>query len=152
VSRLGNEHFSWADGGGKLWRSKLAILAGLLNIKSLDEFAERFGPKWAYRLQPVIAMINLPYYEDMKLAKMDGWDLVNDRGEPWLGHDLRLPVEIVRESHLQAFVSAKEIELHHQRVRPDRDFKRCVRFKPKFEAERLRPAFKSWLDYTAGEN
>ena len=55
VSRVCNEHFSWADGGGKLWRIKLGILAGLLNIKSLDEFAEQFGPKWAYHLQPAIA-------------------------------------------------------------------------------------------------
>ena len=57
------------SGGGKLWRSKLGVLAGFLNIKSLDEFAERYGPKWAYRLQPAIAMIDLPHYEDMKLAK-----------------------------------------------------------------------------------
>jgi hypothetical protein len=116
VSRLCNEHFSWAGGGGKLWRSKLGILAGLLNIKSLDEFAERYGPKWAYHLQPAIATIALPHYEDMKLAKMDGWDLVNERGEPWPWPDLSLPKAIVRDSHLQAFVLAKEIELHHQRV------------------------------------
>jgi hypothetical protein len=88
----------------------------------------------------------------MKLAKMDGWDLVNERGEPWPGRDLSPPREIVRQSHLQAFVLAKEIELHHQRVRPDRDFKRCIRFKPKPPAGRLCPAFKSWLDYTSGEN
>ena len=58
----------------------------------------------------------------------------------------------MRESHLKAFVLAKDILLHLQRVRPDREFKRCIRFKPKLEAERLRPAFKSWLDYTAGNN
>ncbi len=46
----------------------------------------------------------------------DGWDLVNDRGEPWPWPDLSPPVEVVRQSHLQAFVLAKEIELHHQRV------------------------------------
>jgi hypothetical protein len=97
-------------------------------------------------------MINLPYYEDMKLARMDGWDLRNERGEPWPGTDLAPPVEVVRESHLKAFVLAKEILLRHQRVRPDRDFKRCVRFKPRPPAERLRPVFKSWMDYTAGEN
>jgi hypothetical protein len=152
VSRVCIERFSWAGGGGKLWRAKLGLLAGLLNIKSLDEFAERFGPKWAYHLQPAIAMIDLPYYENMKLAKMDGWDLVNGRGEPWPGPDLSPPVEVVRQSHLQAFVLAKEIELHHQRVRPDRDFKRCVRFNPMHETDRLCPVFKSWLSYTAGEN
>ena len=152
VSRVCNEHFSWAAGGGKLWRSKLGILAGLLNIKSLDEFAERYGPKWAYHLQPALAMIDLPYYDDMKLARMDGWDLRNERGEPWPWPDLSPPVEVVRESHLKAFVLAKEILLHQQRARPDRDFKRCMRFQPQPVAEWLPPAFKSWLDYTAGEN
>jgi hypothetical protein len=61
VSRVCNEHFSWAGGGGKLWRSKLGISAGLLNIKSLDEFAEQYGAKWAYHLQPATARIDLPY-------------------------------------------------------------------------------------------
>ena len=152
VSRVCNEHFSWAGGGGKLWRSKLGILAGLLNIKSLDEFAERFGPKWAYHLQPAIAMIHLSYYDDVKLAKMDGWHLVNQPDEAWPWPDLALSKEIVRESHLQAFVVAKGIELHHQRVRPDRDFKRWVPSKLQPVVERLAPAFKSWLDYTAGNN
>jgi hypothetical protein len=152
VSRVCNEHFSWAGGGGKLWRSKLGILAGLLNIKSLDEFAERYGPKWAYHLQPAIAMIHLPYYDDVKLAKMDGWHLVDQPDEAWPWPDLSLPVKVVRESHLKAFVLAKEIELHHQRVRPDRDFKRFVRFQPQPLVERLRPAFKSWMDYTASKN
>jgi hypothetical protein len=152
VSRLCNEHFSWAGGGGRLWRSKVGILAGLLNIKSLDGFAEQYGPKWAYQLQPALALIDLPYYDDMKLARMDGWDLRNERGEPWPWPYLAPPVEVVRESHFKAFVLAKEILLHQQRVRPDRGFKCCVRFKPKLEAERLRPVFKSWLDYTAGDN
>lgn len=145
VSRLCNERFSWAGGGGKLWRAKLGILAGLLNIHSLDEYAERFGSKWAYYLQPAIAMIDLPYYEDMKLAKMDGWDLVNEHDEPWPWPDLTLRPETYRESHLQAFVLAKEILLQHQQARPDRDFKRCVRFKPKPQVDRLRPVFKSWM-------
>jgi hypothetical protein len=82
---------------------------------------------------------------------MDGWDLVNERGEPWPGHDLVPPGEIVRQSHLQAFVLAKEIELHHQRVRPDRDFKRFIQFNPMSETDRLRPAFKSWLDYSTAD-
>jgi hypothetical protein len=62
VSQLCNERFSWASGGGKLWRAKLGIMAGLLNIRSLDGYAEQFGPKWAYHLQPAIALIELPYY------------------------------------------------------------------------------------------
>ena len=152
VSRVCNEHFSWADGGGKLWLAKLGILAGLLGMDSLDGFAEQFGPKWAYHLQSAIAMIELPYYDDIKLAKMNGWHLVNQPDEAWPWPDFSPSKEIVRESHLKAFVLAKEILLHHQRVRPDREFKRCIRFKPRLEAERLRSAFKSWLDYTAGEN
>jgi hypothetical protein len=152
VSRLCNEHFSWADGGGKLWRAKLRILAGLLGIDSLDGFAEQFGPKWAYHLQPAIAMIDLPYYDDMKLAKMNGWHLMNERDEEWPWPDFTPPVKVVRESHLRAFVLAKEILLHQQRARPDREFKRHLRFQPQPVVERLRPAFKSWMDYTAGEN
>ena len=135
-----------------MWRAKLGILAGLLNIKSLDEFAERYGPKWAYHLQPAIAIIELPYYENMKLARLNGWDLKNERGEPWPFLDLTPPEDFVRKANFQAFVLAKEILLHHQRVRPDRDFKRFIRFKPITETDRLRPVFKSWLDYTAGRN
>jgi hypothetical protein len=44
----------------------------MLNITSLDGFAEKFGPKWAYHLQPAIALIELPYYDDMKLARLNG--------------------------------------------------------------------------------
>jgi hypothetical protein len=152
VSRLCNEHFSWVGGGGKLWRAKLGILAGLLNIRSLDEFAERFGPKWAYQLQPALAMIELPYYENMTLAKLNGWDLRGQNGEEWPYPDLTPPKDFVCQSHLKAFVLAKEIELGHQRVRPDREFKRCALFKPKPPADRLRPVVKSWMDHTAGEN
>jgi len=152
VSRLCNERFSWASGGGKLWRAKLGILAGLLNLRSLDEYAEQFGSKWAYHLEPVLKTIHLPYYEDMKLAKMDGWDLVNEHDEPWPWPDLTLPTKTVNQSHLKAFVAAKEIQLRHRGVRPDRDFKRCVRFKPKPEPERLRPAFKSWIELTVKDD
>jgi hypothetical protein len=91
-------------------------------------------------------------YENMTLAKLNGRDLRGQYGEEWPYPDLTPPEDFVRQSHLKAFVLAKEIELHHQRVRPDRDFKRCVRFKFKPPAERLRPAFKSWLDHTAGNN
>jgi hypothetical protein len=152
VSRVCNERFSWAGLGGRLWRGKLGILAGLLNIKSLDGFAEQFGSKWAYHLQPAIAVIELPYYENMKLAKLNGWDLRNDRGEPWPMPDLTTPPDMVRKSHLQAFMMAKEVWLDRQKFKPDRDFKRCVRFKPKPEPERLRPAFKSWIELTVKDD
>jgi hypothetical protein len=152
VSRLCNERFSWASGGGKLWRAKLGILAGMLNIKSLDEYAERFGPKWAYHLQPAIALIELPYYDDMKLARLNGWDLRNEQDEPWPWPDLTPPPDFVWKQNFKAFVLAKEVWLNRQGFKPDRDFKRFGRFKPKPEAERLRPAPKSWLDYTARDN
>ena len=152
VSRVCNEHFSWVGGGGRLWRSKVGILAGLLNIQSLDGIAEQYGPKWAYHLQPALALIDLPYYANVKLARMDGWDLWDERGEQWPLHSLELPVEVVRESHFKAFVLAKEILLHHQRARPDRECRRWVPVKRQPPVERLRPAFKSWLEYTAGEN
>jgi hypothetical protein len=152
VSRLCNERFSWADGGGKLWRAKLGVLGGLLNIKSLDGYAEQFGPKWAYHLQPAIALIELPYYDDMKLARLNGWDLRNEQNEPWPWPDLTPPQDFVWKQNLKAFVLAKEVWLKRQGFRPDRDFKRFGRFKAEPQAERLRPAFKSWLDYTAGDN
>jgi hypothetical protein len=152
VSRVCNERFSWANGGGKLHRLKLGIVAGWFDIASLDGFAEQFGSKWAYHLGPVLRDLDLPYYEDMKLAKLDGWDLQDKNGEPWPLPDLTLSAENVGRSHLRAYVRAREILLHHQRVRPDRDFKRWVPVRPQPPAERLRPAFKSWLEYTAGEN
>ena len=152
VSRLCNERFSWAGAGGRLWRGKLGTLAGMLNIKSLDGFAEMFGPKWAYHLQPAIAIIELPYYADMKMARLNGWDLRTEQGEPWPFNDLTPPADVVWKANFKAFVMAKEILLGHQKAKPDREFKRFVPFKPKPEADRLRPAVKSWLDYTAGDN
>jgi hypothetical protein len=152
VSRVCNEHFSWVHGGGRLWRSKVGILAGLLNIKSLDGFAKQYGPKWAYQLRPALALIDLPYYDDMNLARMDGWDLRNERGEPWPWPYLAPPVEVVRESLFKAFVLAKEILPHHQRVRPDRECRRWVPDNRPPPVERLRPPVKSWLEYTARNN
>lgn len=150
VSRVCNERFSWAGTGGRLWRGKLGIMAGLLKITSLDGFADMYGPKWAYHLAPAIAVIELPYYENMKLAKLNGWNLVNDHGESWPFPDLTLPAGIVGKSHLQAYVMAKEILFKRQGFNPDR--KRFVPYKPKPAEERLQPVLKSWLDYTAGDN
>jgi hypothetical protein len=139
-------------GGGKLWRSKLAILAGILNIESLDEFANQYGDRWAYQLRPALALIELPYYEDMKLARMNGWDLVNEQGEEWPFHDLTPPQDYVRKQNLQAFGLAKEILLHHQGFRPREEVRRFVPYEAKSADERLRPAIKSWLDYSVGNN
>jgi hypothetical protein len=58
----------------------------------------------------------------------------------------------VWKQNLKAFALAKEVWLNRQGFKPDRDFKRRPRFKSEPEAERLRPAFKLWLDYTANQN
>ena len=155
VSRLCNERFSWAGGGGKLHRLKLGVLAGLLGIKSLDEFAERFGSKWAYHLKDIIEPIVLPRYDDMRLAAIDGWDLENDRGEPWPFPFIEPPDETVGKSHLLAYVRAKELLMRRSGRRPDKDGWRKQRFKPQPLPRAIpppRPVFKSWLDYTANEN
>jgi hypothetical protein len=149
VSRLCNERFSWANGGGKLHRLKLGVLAGLLKFNSLDDFKENFGSKWAYHLQPILAPIVLPYYEDMKLAAMDGWDLENERGEPWPLPDLEPPAKTVQRSHFQAFVAAKEIILHRTRCRKDRRGT-IPKFKlPAVANPQPRQAFRSWIELTA---
>jgi hypothetical protein len=58
----------------------------------------------------------------------------------------------VWKQNLKAFVLAKEVWLQRQGFRPDRDYKRFGRFQRQPEAERLRPASKSRLDYTANNN
>jgi hypothetical protein len=155
VSRVSNERFSWAGGGGKLHRLKLGILARLLGIDSLEGFADQYGSKWAYHLGPILRGIDLPYYEDMRLAKMDGWDLVDAQGEGWPFNDLELPAETVRRSHLGAFVAAKDLQLRLSRRRTERERPRSLRLKCKpaiSESAPSRLVFKSWLEYTAGEN
>ena len=150
VSRVCNERFSWVGGGSCLWRAKLGILAGLLGIRSLDEYAERFGKKWAYHLEPVLSGIVLPRYESLKLAKMDGWDVVDEHDQPWPFSDLILPQGIVFKSHLQAFVQAKEIELRRcgggkRRVLASRPIRAWATPPP-------RQRFKSWIELTSMED
>ncbi len=145
VSRICNERFSWVDGGGKLHRRKLGVLDGLLHFESLDDFAANFGPKWAYHLGPVLPLIVLPHYDDMKLARMDGWDLKDEQGEPWPWLDLTPPPETVQRSNLQAFILAKEIMLQRHHWRRDRKIKRSVWFISKPLAESSGLPFKSWM-------
>ena len=133
----------------------MGVLAGLLGIKSLDEFAERFGSKWAYHLKDIIEPIVLPYYCDMKLAKMDGWDLVNEQNEPWPFPFIEPPAETVGKSHLLAYVRAKELLMRLSGRRSDADGCCKLRFKSKPPlpvSPPLRPVFKSWLEHTANEN
>jgi hypothetical protein len=86
------------------------------------------------------------------LARLNGWDLWNEQDESWPFPDLTPPRDFMWKQNLKAFVLAKEILLHQQRVRPDRDFKPCVRFKPKPETERLRPSLKSWIELTVKDD
>ena len=154
VSRLCNERFSWAFGGGKMWRAKLGILAGLLKIRSLDEFAEQFGPEWAYHLNPVMPLVKLPYYENWKLANMDGWELEAEPGQ-CVPSDFKVASSWVAEYHLRAYGLAKEILMSLQGRRKERVGSGVRRFKRETPIPVIpppQPAFKTWLDYTAGEN
>ena len=110
VVRVCNERFSWAFGAGSLWRTKLDIVAEMLRFDSSDDFAQRMGPKWAYHLRPVIELLSLPYYGNMKLARADGWDLVSTSdGSPWPWPDLHLPKADVQASRMQAFLLARQL-------------------------------------------
>jgi hypothetical protein len=110
VSLACSERFSWADGAGSLWRSKLGILAEMLNFESTDDFARKLGPKWAYHLRPVIELLILPHYDNMKLARADGLDLVSSSdGSPWPWPDLDMPKADVQASRTQAFLLARQL-------------------------------------------
>jgi len=119
VGRICSERFSWSDGAGSLWRTKLSILAGMLHFESTDDFTRKLGPKWAYHLRPVIELLVLPRYDTMKRARADGWDLVSvTDGSPWPWPELDLPMADVQRSRMQAFSLAKQmIERRHGKER-----------------------------------
>jgi hypothetical protein len=118
VARVCNERFSWANGAGSLWRTKLAIVAEMLRFDSSDDFARNLGPKWAYHLKPVIELLSLPYYGSMKLARADGWDLVSTSdGSAWPWPDLHLPTADVQASRMQAFLLARQLLERRSRKR-----------------------------------
>jgi hypothetical protein len=98
--------------------------------------------------------MNLPYYDDMKLAKMDGWNLVNEWGDPWPWPDLTPPAQTVAKSHFQAFVQAKEILLRRRGWGRDRESAAVAWLKAKGAAlaKPMGPAFKTWIEYTPGDN
>jgi hypothetical protein len=104
VAAACSERFTWAKGAGSLWRLKMPILAGMIGFKTSDDFARRLGPKWAYHVKPMVEMLMLPYYADMKLARADGWDLVNVAdGSPWPWPDLEVPTAQIHEAQTRAF-------------------------------------------------
>jgi hypothetical protein len=104
VSKVCNERFSWAEGAGRVWRTKLGSLAEMLNFKDSDDFAKALGRRWAYHIRPAVDLLMLPHYGTMKEARADGWDLVNKAdGSPWPWPDLDLPKAQVQASRLEAF-------------------------------------------------
>jgi len=120
VSRVCSERFSWADGAGSLWRTKLGILAEMLRFESTDDFEQKIGPKWAYHLRPAIELLILPHYETMKLACADGWNLVSSSdGSPWPWPDLDLPKAEVQMSRMQVFLMARQL-IERRRGKPKR--------------------------------
>ena len=47
--------------GNLIYRTRLGILARMLNFQDFDDFAEYFGPRWPFRLKNVIAWIPMPF-------------------------------------------------------------------------------------------
>ena len=82
----------------------------MLHFDSMDDFARKIGPKWAYHLRPAIDLLILPHYDSMSLARADGWDLVSmSDGSPWPWADLDLPKAEVQASRMQAFSLARQL-------------------------------------------
>jgi hypothetical protein len=120
VSGVCSEHFSWADGAGRVWRFKLGTLGEMFGFRSQDDFARALGSKWAYFIRPAIDVLVLPFYPTMREARADGWNLVNKSdGSPWPWPDLALPQEEVRESRAMAFRLVRQL-LDRRRARPKR--------------------------------
>jgi hypothetical protein len=140
VSQVCSERFSWVEGAGSLWRTKLSILAGMLHFACSDDFARKLGPKWAYHLRPAIDLLVLPYYASMKLARADGWDLVNTSdGSPWPWADLDLPKAEVQQSRIQAFNLVRQL-IERRRGKPRRKSRVETAWDPeRWECEPKRP-------------
>jgi hypothetical protein len=120
VSGVCSEHFSWAEGAGRVWRSKLGTLGEMFGFASQDDFAKALGSKWAYFIRPAIDMLILPFYPTMREARADGWDLVNKTdGSPWPWPDLKLPQNEVQESRTLAFKLVRQL-LDRRRGKPKR--------------------------------
>jgi hypothetical protein len=120
VSGVCSEHFSWADGAGRVWRLKLGTLGGMFGFTSQDDFAKALGKNWAYFIRPAMDILILPFYRTMREARADGWDLVNKAdGSPWPWPDLALPQGQVRESKALAFKLVRQL-MDRRRAKPKR--------------------------------
>jgi len=121
LAKVCGERFAWVSGAGSLWRTKLGLLAGMMQFESMDDFAKKLGPRWAYHIRPAIDALMLPHYETMKLARADGWDLVNTSdGSPWPWENLDLPRQQVQQSRTRAFRLLTDLLLRRQRSRGQR--------------------------------
>ncbi|HEY3854095.1 MAG TPA: hypothetical protein VGO67_06860 [Verrucomicrobiae bacterium] len=110
VSRICSEHFSWADGAGRVWRLKLGALAGMFAFASEEDFAKALGKHWAYHLRPAVDILVLPHYATMREARADGWDLVNKAdGSLWPWPDLTLPPEHVQRARIEAYKLVRQL-------------------------------------------
>jgi hypothetical protein len=71
-ARIGSTRFAWATPGAWLWRKKLSLLAESLGIDSIEEMSEEFGPRWAYRIQEIVARFQLREYPNYAAYLADG--------------------------------------------------------------------------------
>ena len=58
--RKANRKFSWNTTGGWLWRMKLKEFCRLHHFADTSAVGRKFGPRWAYHLQDMIARTVLP--------------------------------------------------------------------------------------------
>jgi hypothetical protein len=65
--RLASCRWSWADGNGLHWRRGCQILSLILEIH-YDNFTEKFGKKWAWRLKETITVLGKNYEEALWFA------------------------------------------------------------------------------------
>lgn len=77
-SLCGTLRMSFASRGGWLRRKKTEAAAKILGVRYYEQFKEKFGPKWAYKLRDFIHSIDLVEhygeftYPDVETAVMDG--------------------------------------------------------------------------------
>jgi hypothetical protein len=63
--------FSWSGVGGFLWRRKLAGLSALNGVRSSEDWARIFGPRWAYHISKYVKCFPLNYWPTPKHLRAD---------------------------------------------------------------------------------
>jgi hypothetical protein len=103
----------------------------MARLESFEDFARKLGSRWAYHIRPAVDSLTLPRYENMRLARTDGWDLINTAdGSPWPWPDLDLPVGLVRQSQARAFRLLTNLLLRRRGQMPDRNTESPRIYKP----------------------